>query len=233
MTSSPTVIRPPTLQSNFSSPLNSPSSFPALSSPLTQPAASPAPSTLSGYSSPQQPSTAQAQNLFLASHSLPSFDSLPSPTGSVGSAGQRGRGRPKGSKNKRGKDDALATPSGVENANSCAMPPPTPPSQPPSWGVPQQQQTAPVFQQSQTFGQLPVAGYHQQHYSPAAVASPVQPQQPQQPQQVNGGYANPAASAGNVSFTQLNQRIPYQNSQSFNNPSNQNLGYNQIWNQEP
>ena len=76
------------------------------------------------------------------------------------------------------------------------------------------------LQQSQTFGQLPVAGYHQQHYSPAA-ASPVQPQQPQQPQQVNGGYANPAASAGNVSFTQLNQRIPYQNSQSFNIPSNQ------------
>lgn len=142
------MIRPPTLQSNFGSPLNSPSSFPALSSPLTQPAASPAPSTLSGYSSPQPPSAAQAQNLFLASHSLPSFDSLPSPTGSVGSAGQRGRGRPKGSKNKRGKDeaDAPATPSGVQNASGSAMPPPTPPSQQPSWGVPQQQQTAPVFQ---------------------------------------------------------------------------------------
>ena len=142
------MIRPPTLQSNFGSPLNSPSSFPALSSPLTQPAASPAPSTLSGYSSPQPPSAAQAQNLFLASHSLPSFDSLPSPTGSVGSAGQRGRGRPKGSKNKRGKDeaDAPATPSGVQNASSSAMPPPTPPSQQPSWGVPHQQQTAPVFQ---------------------------------------------------------------------------------------
>ena len=142
------MIRPPTLQSNFGSPLNSPSSFPALSSPLTQPAASPAPSTLSGYSSPQPPSAAQAQNLFLASHSLPSFDSLPSPTGSVGSAGQRGRGRPKGSKNKRGKDeaDAPATPSGVQNASSSAMPPPTPPSQQPSWGVPHQQQTPPVFQ---------------------------------------------------------------------------------------